>query len=131
MKRILTYGTFDLLHYGHFNILKNCKKLGDQLIVGVSSDEFNALKGKTSVMTFEERKEFLDNIKYVDKVIKEENWEQKVNDILKYRIDVLVMGDDWKGQFDHLKEYCDVVYLPRTECISTTEIKKLLANNNN
>ncbi|WP_456059694.1 hypothetical protein, partial [Brachyspira pilosicoli] len=106
-------------------------KLGDQLIVGVSSDEFNALKGKTSVMTFEERKEFLDNIKYVDKVIKEENWEQKVNDILKYRIDVLVMGDDWKGQFDHLKEYCDVVYLPRTECISTTEIKKLLANNNN
>lgn len=126
MKRILTYGTFDLLHYGHLNILKKCKNLGDQLIVGISSDEFNSLKGKTSVMTFEERKEFLENIKYVDKVIREDNWEQKVNDILKYRIDVLVMGDDWKGQFDHLKEYCDVVYLPRTECISTTEIKKLL-----
>lgn len=126
MKRILTYGTFDLLHYGHLNILKNCKNLGDYLIVGVSSDEFNALKGKVSVMSYEDRKEFLDNIKYVNKVIKEESWDQKVSDIIKYKIDILIMGDDWKGKFDYLKEYCEVVYLPRTECISTTEIKKLL-----
>lgn len=126
MKRVMTYGTFDLLHYGHLNVLKRSKDLGDQLIVGLSSDEFNALKGKKSVMSFEERKEFLDNIKYVDKVIKEDSWDQKINDIIKYNIDVFVMGDDWEGEFDFLKEYCEVVYLPRTKSISTTALKKIL-----
>ena len=123
MKRVMTYGTFDLLHYGHINILKRAKSLGDYLIVGLSSDEFNELKGKKSVMSYEERKEILESIRYVDKVIKESNWEQKVDDIIKYNIDVFVIGDDWEGKFDFLKEYCEVVYLPRTPDISTTQIK--------
>lgn len=127
MKKVLTYGTFDLMHYGHLNILKNCKNLGDYLIVGLSSDEFNMIKGKSSVMSFEERKEFLENIRYVDKVIKEDDWDQKIDDVKKYDIDVFVMGDDWKGKFDYLKEYCEVIYLPRTEFISTTELKKIIS----
>ena len=131
MKRIITYGTFDLLHYGHLNILKNCKSLGDYLIVGLSSDEFNAQKGKKSVMSFEERKEFLENINYVDLVIKEDNWEQKVQDIIKHRADVFVIGDDWKGKFDFLKDECEVIYLPRTVGISTTQIKKDLKKTQN
>ncbi len=126
MKRVMTYGTFDLLHYGHINILKKSKNLGDYLIVGLSSDEFNEIKGKKSVMSYEERKEILDNIKYVDKVIKESNWEQKIEDIIKYNIDIFVIGDDWEGKFDYLKEYCEVVYLPRTKSISTTLIKEIL-----
>ena len=129
MKRIITYGTFDLLHYGHLNILKNCKKHGDYLIVGLSSDEFNKTKGKTSVMSFQERKEFLENIKYVDRVIKEDNWDQKIEDIIKYRVDIFIIGDDWKGKFDYLNEYCEVIYLPRTESISTTALKKILSSN--
>lgn len=126
MKRIMTYGTFDLLHYGHINILKRAKSLGDYLIVGLSSDEFNELKGKKSVMSYEERKEILESIRYVDKVIKESNWEQKVDDIIKYNIDVFVIGDDWEGKFDFLKEYCEVVYLPRTKSISTTLLKEII-----
>ena len=126
MKRVLTYGTFDLLHYGHINILKRAKSLGDYLIVGLSSDEFNELKGKKSVMSYEERKEILESIRYVDKVIKESNWEQKVDDIIKYNIDVFVIGDDWEGKFDFLKEYCEVVYLPRTKSISTTLLKEII-----
>ena len=126
MKRIMTYGTFDLLHYGHINILKRAKSLGDYLIVGLSSDEFNELKGKKSVMSYEERKETLESIRYVDKVIKESNWEQKVDDIIKYNIDVFVIGDDWEGKFDFLKEYCEVVYLPRTKSISTTLLKEII-----
>ena len=122
----MTYGTFDLLHYGHINILKRAKSLGDYLIVGLSSDEFNELKGKKSVMSYEERKEILENIRYVDKVIKESNWEQKVDDIIKYNIDVFVIGDDWEGKFDFLKEYCEVVYLPRTKGISTTLLKEII-----
>lgn len=123
MKRVITYGTFDLLHSGHINILRRAKELGDYLIVAVSTDEFNALKGKTSYYTFEERKMILEAVRYVDLVIPENNWEQKVEDVLKYDVDVFVMGDDWKGKFDFLKEYCEVVYLPRTEGISTTKIK--------
>ena len=138
MKRIMTYGTFDLLHYGHINILKRSKSLGDYLIVGLSSDEFNELKGKKSVMSYEDkkyqkilstseaRKEILESIRYVDKVIKESNWEQKVDDIIKYNIDVFVIGDDWEGKFDFLKEYCEVVYLPRTKSISTTLLKEII-----
>ena len=126
MKRVMTYGTFDLLHYGHINILKRAKSLGDYLIVGLSSDEFNELKGKQSVMSYEERKEILESIRYVDKVIKESNWEQKVDDIIKYNIDVFVIGDDWEGKFDFLKEYCEVVYLPRTKSISTTLLKEII-----
>ena len=126
MKRVMTYGTFDLLHYGHINILKRAKSLGDYLIVGLSSDEFNELKGKKSVMRYEERKEILESIRYVDKVIKESNWEQKVDDIIKYNIDVFVIGDDWEGKFDFLKEYCEVVYLPRTKSISTTLLKEII-----
>lgn len=124
MKKIITYGTFDLLHPGHVNILRRAKDLGDYLIVAVSSDEFNALKGKKSYYTYEERRHILDAIKYVDEVIPEHNWEQKVQDVQKHDIDVFVMGDDWKGEFDFLSEFCDVVYLPRTEGISTTKIKK-------
>lgn len=126
MKRVMTYGTFDLLHYGHINILKRAKSLGDYLIVGLSSDEFNELKGKKSVMSYEERKEILESIRYVDKVIKESNWEQKVDDVIKYNIDVFVIGDDWEGKFDFLKEYCEVVYLPRTKSISTTLLKEII-----
>lgn len=123
MKRVLTYGTFDLLHSGHINILRRAKELGDYLIVAVSTDEFNALKGKKAYYSFEERKMILEAIRYVDLVIPENNWEQKVDDVLKYHVDVFVMGDDWTGKFDFLKEYCEVVYLPRTEGISTTKIK--------
>lgn len=123
MKKVLTYGTFDLIHRGHINILKRAKALGDCLIVGISSDEFNALKGKKSYYTFEERKFILEAIRYVDLVIKEDHWEQKKSDIKEHGIDVFVMGDDWEGKFDELKELCEVVYLPRTENISTTKIK--------
>ena len=123
MKRVITYGTFDLLHIGHINILRRAKELGDYLIVAVSTDEFNAIKHKQSVYTYEDRKKIVEAIKYVDEVIPEENWEQKKEDVKKHNIDVFVMGDDWKGEFDFLKEYCEVVYLPRTKDISTTDIK--------
>jgi glycerol-3-phosphate cytidylyltransferase len=128
MRRVLTYGTFDLLHYGHINILKRAKALGDYLVVAVSTDEFNAIKGKKAYHNYETRKMMLEAVRYVDLVIPEKNWEQKINDIKKYEIDVLVMGDDWAGsdKFDYLKDYCEVVYLPRTEGVSTTQIKKEL-----
>ena len=126
MKRVLTYGTFDLFHEGHVRILKRAKALGDYLIVAISSDEFNQLKGKKSVMSFEQRKEVVEAIRYVDLVIPEHNWDQKISDVQKYDVDVFVMGDDWTGKFDFLKDYCEVVYLPRTENISTTMIKEKL-----
>ena len=123
MKRILTYGTYDLLHFGHINLLKRAKDLGDYLVVGLSTDEFNGLKGKESYFSYEKREYMLESVRYVDEVIKENNWEQKIEDIKKYNIDIFVMGDDWEGKFDYLKEYCEVIYLPRTEGISTTELK--------
>lgn len=124
MKKVITYGTFDLLHIGHINILRRAKELGDYLIVAISSDEFNELKGKKAYYSFEHRKSILESIRYVDEVIAEENWDQKVNDVSKYNIDLFVMGSDWEGEFDFLNEYCEVVYLPRTEGISTTKIKR-------
>lgn len=124
MKRVITYGTFDLLHYGHINILRRAKELGDYLVVAVSTDEFNSIKGKKCYFSYEERAKMVEAIRYVDLVIPEENWEQKVKDIEDYHIDIFVMGDDWEGKFDELKEHCEVVYLPRTPEISTTKIKK-------
>ena len=127
MKRVITYGTFDLLHYGHINILRRAKELGDYLVVGLSSDEFNAIKGKKSYFNYAVRKQMLEAIKYVDEVIPEDNWEQKRSDVHKYDIDVFVMGDDWAGKFDFLKEEgIEVVYLPRTPDVSTTDIKNNL-----
>ncbi|MEK5585142.1 glycerol-3-phosphate cytidylyltransferase [Paenibacillus sp. FSL P2-0536] len=124
MKRVITYGTFDLLHYGHINLLKRAKYLGDYLVVVLSTDEFNWIeKRKKCYFTYEERKSLLEAIRYVDLVIPEKNWEQKNTDILEYHIDTFVMGNDWEGEFDFLKNLCEVIYLPRTEEISTTKIK--------
>lgn len=125
MKRVLTYGTFDLLHYGHIRILQRAKELGDYLVVALSTDEFNATKGKKAYHSYETRKKMLEAIRYVDLVIPENNWEQKIQDIKDYKIDVCVMGSDWAGsdKFDYLKEYCDVVFLERTPGISTSQIK--------
>ncbi|GAF64976.1 glycerol-3-phosphate cytidylyltransferase [Bacillus sp. TS-2] len=126
MKKVITYGTFDLLHWGHINLLRRARELGDYLIVAISSDEFNKLKNKEAFHSFENRKMILEAIRYVDEVIAEDNWEQKIDDVQKYDIDIFVMGDDWKGKFDFLKEHCEVVYLPRTASISTTQIKKAI-----
>ena len=127
MKRIITYGTFDLLHYGHINLLRRAKALGDYLIVVLSTDRFNwEEKQKKCYFSYDERKAILEAIRYVDLVIPEENWEQKITDVQKYEIDTFVMGDDWVGKFDFLKDYCEVVYLPRTPEISTTQIKQEL-----
>lgn len=125
MKRILTYGTFDLLHYGHINLLRRAKALGDYLVVACSTDEFNLGKGKKCYFSYEERKQLLESIRYVDLVIPEESWEQKANDVREYHIDTVVMGADWEGSecFEYLKDICEVVYLPRTPEISTTQIK--------
>lgn len=127
MKRVITYGTFDLLHYGHINLLSRAKELGDYLVVALSTDEFNwDSKQKKCYFTYEQRKKLLESLRYVDLVIPEENWAQKVNDIELYQIDTFVMGDDWKGKFDFVESEtsADVVYLPRTPEISTTKIKK-------
>lgn len=125
MKRVITYGNFDLLHYGHINLLKRAKALGDYLIVAISTDEFSENeKKKKCYFTYEQRKTLVEAIRYVDLVIPEENWEQKKKDLHSYQIDTFVIGDDWNGKFDFLKqEGCEVVYLPRTPEISTTRIK--------
>lgn len=125
MKKVLTYGTFDLLHYGHIRLLKRAKELGDYLIVALSSDEFNKIKGKESYHDYETRKNMLEAIRYVDLVIPEESWDQKITDIENFQIDIVVMGSDWAGsdKFNYLNDYCDLVYLDRTEGISTTKIK--------
>ncbi len=128
MIKVLTYGTFDLLHYGHINLLQRAKAMGDYLVVGLSTDEFNSLKGKKCYFTYEKRKKMLEALRCVDLVIPENSWEQKVEDVKEFRIDTFVMGDDWEGKFDFLKDYCDVVYLSRTPEISTTQIKKDIAD---
>ena len=130
MKRIITYGTFDLLHYRHIDLLRRAKALGDYLIVAICTDEFNwNQKQKKCYFCYEKRKQLLEAIRYVDLVIPEENWEQKKTDVKEYHIDTFVMGDDWNGKFDFLKDQCEVVYLGRTPEISTTQIKKDLEKN--
>lgn len=126
MKRVLTYGTFDLLHYGHIRLLKRAKELGDYLVVAVSTDEFNNIKHKKAYHDYETRKKMLEAVRYVDLVIPENNWDQKRDDVKRYEIDVVVMGKDWEGNenFECLRDLCEVVYLDRTEGISTTKIKK-------
>ena len=124
MKRVITYGTYDLLHYGHINLLRRARSLGDYLIVALSTDGFNKqMKNKVCVQSWEERKLILESLRFVDLVIPEENWEQKREDIRLYKVDVFTMGSDWDGKFDFLKDLCDVQYLPRTEGISTTQRK--------
>ncbi len=130
MKKVLTYGTFDLLHWGHINLLKRAKDLGDYLVVAISTDEFNEIKNKKAYHSYENRKLILEAIRYVDEVIPEEHWEQKVDDVKNHDVDIFVMGDDWEGKFDFLKDHCEVIYLPRTAGISTTKIKKELLVSN-
>ncbi len=123
---VLTYGTFDLFHIGHLKLLQRLAELGDRLVVGVSTDEFNAGKGKSSVVSYEDRAAIVGGIKGVDLVIPENDWAQKERDIREHDVDVFVMGDDWTGKFDELQELCRVVYLPRTEGVSSTDIKQML-----
>ena len=124
MIKVITYGTFDLLHYGHINLLQRAKAMGEYLIVALSTDEFNSQeKGKQTYFSYEERKRLLEAIRYVDLVIPERNWEQKIDDIKEFKADIFVIGNDWTGKFDFLKEYCEVQYLERTREISTTKIK--------
>ena len=133
MERIITYGTFDMLHYGHINLLKRAKEMGDYLIVVLSTDEFNwDSKQKKTYFSYEKRKQLLEAIRYVDLVIPEESWDQKVNDVTLYQVDTFVMGDDWRNQFDFIQDETntEVVYLERTPEISTTQIKKDLNSKN-
>ncbi|EHL7175381.1 glycerol-3-phosphate cytidylyltransferase [Staphylococcus pseudintermedius] len=126
MKRVITYGTYDLLHYGHIELLRRAREMGDYLVVALSSDEFNRIKNKKSYYNFEQRKMMLESIRYVDLVIPENDWGQKETDVEKYEIDTFVMGHDWEDEFDFLKDKCEVIYLKRTEGISTTQIKQEL-----
>lgn len=126
MTTVLTYGTFDLFHIGHLNLIDRLAELGDRLVIAVSTDEFNAEKGKTSVVSYEDRSRIVASVKGVDLVIPEESWEQKVDDIREHDVDIFAIGDDWTGRFDDLKELCEVRYLTRTDGISSTEIKQML-----
>lgn len=124
MKTVLTYGTFDLFHVGHLNLLQRAKTLGDRLVVALSTDEFNLnMKGKVTAIPFVDRKTILESLRCVDLVIPEETWDQKISDVASYCVDTFVMGHDWTGKFDFLKPHCEVIYLPRTEAISSSEIK--------
>ncbi|KIH71434.1 glycerol-3-phosphate cytidylyltransferase [Salinicoccus roseus] len=127
MKKVITYGTFDLIHMGHINILRRAKEMGDYLVVAISTDEFNTMKHKQAYYSFEQRKQILEAIRYVDEVIPEHTWDQKIQDVKAHDIDIFVMGHDWEGEFDFLKEYCEVIYLPRTEGVSTTKTKQDLS----
>ncbi|MFF2912225.1 glycerol-3-phosphate cytidylyltransferase [Paenibacillus sp. NPDC057934] len=129
MKKVITYGTFDLLHYGHILLFQRAKALGDHLTVALSTDDFNSIKQKAAYFSYEKRKMMLESIKYIDEVIPEQCWEQKKQDIVELSIDLFVMGDDWKGKFDELRDFCEVVYLERTPDISTTSIKTNLQQN--
>ena len=129
-KTVLTYGTFDLLHYGHLEILRKASLLGDKLIVGISTDKFNKLKGKNCILPYKKRMELLESLDYVHKVIPEDNWTQKETDIKENNIDILVMGNDWEGKFDDLNEFCKVIYFPRTTGISTSKLKTILKEDN-
>lgn len=124
LKRVLTYGTFDLTHVGHINLLRNAHMLGDYLVVGLSTDEFNNAKGKSSTFPYEHRRIILESIRYVNLVIPETTWKQKELDIVDLKIDLLVMGDDWRGAFDHLSHLCEIIYLPRTANVSSTIVKQ-------
>ena len=126
MKKVITYGTFDMLHYGHINLLRRARALGDYLIVALSSDSFNAIKNKQSFFHYEHRRQMLEAIRYVDLIIPENDWEQKREDIIMHNVNIFVMGNDWEGKFDFLKDICEVVYLERTPEISTTRIKNHL-----
>ena len=126
MKKVITYGTFDMLHYGHINLLRRARALGDYLIVALSSDSFNAIKNKQSFFHYEHRRQMLEAIRYVDLIIPENDWEQKREDIIKHNVNIFVMGNDWEGKFDFLKDICEVVYLERTPEISTTRLKNHL-----
>lgn len=124
VRRVITYGTFDTLHHGHIRLLRRARSLGDYLIVALSTDEFNALKGKQAMFSYEDRKYDLEALRYVDLVIPERNWEQKIADVQLYHVDVFAMGVDWAGKFDFLKEYCEVVHFERTPSISSTSIRR-------
>lgn len=126
MTTVITYGTFDLFHIGHLNLINRLSALGDRLIVGVSTDEFNAEKGKRSVVSYSDRARIIESIKGVDRVVPEVHWDQKLTDIREHDVDVFAIGDDWQGKFDHLKEHCEVRYLERTDGVSSTEIKQML-----
>lgn len=126
MTTVITYGTFDLFHIGHVNLLRRLRALGDRLIVGCSTDEFNALKGKKAMMPYEHRIAILKACRYVDEVFPEEDWSQKRNDIIREKADIFAMGDDWSGKFDDLSDQCQVIYLPRTADVSSTEIRQLV-----
>lgn len=128
-RTVLTYGTFDLFHPGHVQLLKRARELGSRLVVGLSTDVFNARKGKSSVMSFEDRKAVLESCRYVDEVFAEEDWQQKESDAIRFGADVFVMGDDWAGKFDFMSEHCKVVYLARTPDVSSTEIKQRFNKN--
>ncbi|HFD87809.1 MAG TPA: glycerol-3-phosphate cytidylyltransferase [Gammaproteobacteria bacterium] len=126
MKTVITYGTFDLFHVGHVRLLRRLRELGDRLVVGCSTDEFNKLKGKESIMPYDQRVEILKACRYVDHVFPENSWDQKREDIRREKADIFAMGDDWLGKFDDLGDIVEVVYLPRTKDISTTEVRQLV-----
>ena len=122
-KTVITYGTFDMFHIGHLELLRRVRALGDRLVVAVSTDEFNELKNKKTLIPYQQRAQIVEAIKYVDEVIPEHSWEQKVNDVRQHGVDIFAMGEDWRGKFDFLNDHCEVHYLPRTEGISTTVLK--------
>ena len=125
-KTVITYGTFDMFHVGHLKLLERLKAMGDRVVVAVSTDEFNRSKGKKTLIPYEQRAAIVGAIEHVDLVIPEASWEQKLRDVKKYDVDIFAIGDDWKGEFDFLEELCEVMYLPRTRNISTTDLKRSL-----